>query len=81
MAVPPELSADYTETERILKAAFKDGEYHCSKPRCGFKSPNSLTFIEHIAGHVNEFCKRHGLPLVKAIAIDGTGQPINMGKG
>lgn len=81
MALPPELCADYAATERILKEALKDGEYRCLKPRCGFKSPSSLTFIEHVAGHVNEFCRRHGLPPVKAVAIDGDGNPLEIKKG
>lgn len=78
MALPPELYADYAATERILKGALKDGEYRCLKPRCGFRTHNSLAFIEHIAVHVNEFCRRHGLPPVKAVAIDGNGNPLNV---
>jgi len=75
MAIPQELSADYAATQRILERAFKDGEYHCSKPGCGFKDPSSFKFIEHIAGHVNEFCKSHRMPLIKVVLLDGASSP------
>ncbi len=81
MAIPAKYAGDYAVTDRILKEAFDKGEYHCKKPRCKFKTPNSLAFLEHLAIHVNEFCERHGLPKVKAIAIDGEGNPLPVKEG
>jgi hypothetical protein len=72
MIIPPELAADYASTTRLLNKALKDGEYHCRKPGCGFKDPSSLKFLEHIAGHVNDFCKSKGMPLIEVVVFDGS---------
>ena len=69
--VKDELSADYGATQKILERALKDGEYYCAKKGCGFKDPDAIKFLEHVAGHVNEFCRAHGQPEVKVVRIDG----------
>ncbi len=73
--VPPEFIADLASTNRLLKMALKDGEYYCRKPGCNFKDASSIKFLEHIAGHINVFCKTKGMPEIKVVVIDGISSP------
>ncbi len=73
--VQEDQTADYLATKRILDNAFKDGEYYCKKPGCGFKDADAIKFMEHIAVHINEFCRFHKMPDVKVVMIDGAPSP------
>ncbi len=73
--VPPEYMADLASTNRLLKKALKDGEYHCRKPGCNFKDASEIKFLEHIAEHINVFCKAKGMTEIKVVVIDGISSP------
>jgi hypothetical protein len=70
--VQDELSADYQATKRILDNAYKDGEYRCVKKGCGFKTTDQIEFLEHIASHINDFCRVHKQPAIKVVRLNGT---------
>jgi hypothetical protein len=73
--VQDELSADFLATQKILDQAFKDGEYYCKKKGCGFKDVDGIKFLEHIAVHLNEFCRAHKQPEIKVVRLNGAPSP------